>query len=439
MNGLTAVLEGPPLVAYTYSYPHKTAHRPLTESVSLRELWAGEDRRALFLYLHVPFCLRRCAYCNLFSLSGPKPTLVRRYLDAIQRQAERTRMALDGARFARLAVGGGTPTALGTQDLDRLLASAGLLLDASTSSVPTSVEVSPATAEEEKLARLRQFGVTRLSVGVQTFDPREALLVGRPQSHRQLEQALQEIRETGFPVLNIDLMYGLPGQTMESWQRSIRAALAWRPEEVFLYPLYVRPLTGLDDGSARQQDQRLAAYRAGRDLLLQEGYFQSSMRLFRAPHAPREDSPPYRCQEDGMVGLGCGARSYTRALHYSTQYAVNSHRIGEILERFSARSAESFDHADHGFHLDSEDQRRRYVLLGLLEHEGLDVNGYRARFASDPLADFPELVALREHWLMELAPPHLRLTERGLERSDAIGPWLYSQKVRRLMESYTPC
>ncbi len=234
-------------------------------------------------------------------------------------------------------------------------------------------------------------------------------------------------------------MYGIPGQTLESWRESLRAALAWRPEEVFLYPLYVRPLTGLAIQAGPRDDLRMAAYRAGRDLLLAEGYAQLSMRMFRTSYAPPESGPPYRCQEDGMVGLGCGARSYTRALHYSTQYAVSGDRIREIIKRFAARPAESFDWADYGFRLDLEDQRRRYVLLGLLECEGLDLATYAARFGADPLADLPELHALAEHKLMEAAPDCLRLTELGLERSDAIGPWLYSARVRHLMETYPLC
>jgi oxygen-independent coproporphyrinogen-3 oxidase len=125
-----------------------------------------------------------------------------------------------------------------------------------------------------------------------------------------------------------------------------------------------------------------------------------------------------------MVGLGCGARSYTRGLHYSTHYAVVPGRVREIIERFAARTAESFDWADYGFHLDFEDQRRRYVLLSLLECNALDPAAYAARFASGLPADLPELSLLGEQGLMDVASDRLWLTEYGLERSDAIGPWL---------------
>ena len=439
MKRLADMLDAPPLTAYTYSYPHKTAHRPLDPPVALRDLWSAEDRRSLFLYLHVPFCPRRCGYCNLFSLALPQEPLVRRWLDAVERHAERVCLALDGAQFAQIAIGGGTPTLLDLPDLDRLLRVAERIREDAAGKVPVSVEVSPSTVSKEKLMRLKQFGATRLSIGVQTFDPKEASLLDRPQSAELLDRALQTIREVNFPVLNIDLMYGLPGQTLDSWRRSILAVLSWRPEEIFLYPLYTRPLTRLASHSQQQEDWRGSAYREARDSLLDEGYAQASMRMFRASHAPQQDSPLYRCQDDGMVGIGCGARSYTRTLHYSTPYAVSPRNVADLIEQYAVRTTESFDWADYGFRLDAEDQKRRYALLSLLEHDGLAVTAYAARFGSHPLTDLPELQPLVELGLVNVSSDIFRLTERGMEQSDAIGPWLYSNKVRRLMEAYSPC
>jgi oxygen-independent coproporphyrinogen-3 oxidase len=305
--------------------------------------------------------------------------------------------------------------------------------------IPYSVEVSPSTVSEEKLRLLRQFGVTRISIGVQTFAPQETAFLDRPQSPEIVARALQSIRNINFSVLNIDLMYGLPGQTRESWRNSLHSALTWRPEEIFLYPLYVRPLTGLAEHPEEHEGTPVEAYREGRDLLLAAGYTQISMRMFRLSAAAPQDYPPYCCQEDGMVGIGCGARSYTRNLHYSTPYAVTARNVANLIDQYSSCTAESFDWADFGFYLDSEDQRRRYVLLSLLEHEGLTVPDYLARFDSHPLTDLPELILLTQHGLMNASSDCLRLTANGLERSDAIGPWLYSDKVRQLLEEYSPC
>jgi oxygen-independent coproporphyrinogen III oxidase len=426
----------PTYEGYAYAYPHKTAYRPLRPPVPLREAWAGERRDALFLYLHVPFCEMRCGFCNLFTLTRPKDGLAGAYLAALRRQAVRVRDALGEARFARVAVGGGTPTFLDRDQLAELFDIAEHTLGADLHAVPFAVETSPATAERDKLALLRDRSVKRVSIGVQSFVEAEVAASGRPQKTADVEAALGRLRAAGFPTLNLDLIYGLPRQTVASWLASVGAALRWRPEEVYLYPLYVRPLTGLGRSRRDGDDIRPACYREARALLLDAGYVQVSMRLFRARHAPAEDGPVYCCQEDGMVGVGCGARSYTRALHYATEYAVRAPGIREILADYVARPDEAFDRADYGFHLGQEEQRRRYTIQSLLSGEGLVFAAYRNRFGTDLFDDLPQLDELEPLGLARRGAEGLRLTAAGIERSDALGPWLYSETVRALMGEY---
>lgn len=430
------LLDGSPYQGYSYAYPHKTAYRPFPQSLPLRELWAGERREALFLYLHVPFCEMRCGFCNLFTQARPGADLMDEYLAALGRQAEQVRAALADAAFVRLAIGGGTPTALAVNGLARLLDLAARLLGPSASKVPASVETSPETAELEKLVLLHRHGVTRVSLGVQSFLEAETAAVGRPQKTAAVRAALDRIRAQDYPVLNIDLIYGLPGQTVASWLDSVQTALRYRPEELYLYPLYVRPLTGLGRSGHSWDDQRLACYREARDLLRAEGYRQSSMRLFRARHSPAEDGPIYCCQDDGMVGIGCGARSYTRSVHYSGRYAVRAQGVREVIADYIAQPVEAFAAADHGFRLDADEQRRRYVLQSLLLADGLSLSAYRARFGTDARSDLPQLSELEPRGLAREQEDRLALTDAGLERSDAIGPWLYSPSVRALMEAY---
>jgi oxygen-independent coproporphyrinogen-3 oxidase len=430
------ILAGTPYASYAYGYPHKTAYRPFDPPRPLAEVWAEEPREALFLYAHVPFCEQRCGFCNLFTTAWAGPDLPGLYLEALARQARQVRAALGEARFARVAIGGGTPTFLSVDQLRRMLAILTDEMGADLRQASGSVEASPATADPEKLALLRESGFTRLSLGVQTFDERESKALGRTQRRNAVEQAIGHVRDAGFSTLNLDLIYGGEGQSPESWVAAVREALVWQPEEIYLYPLYVRPLTGLGRRSRAWDDQRLAAYRAGRDLLLTAGYRQVSMRMFRRGDAPREEGPVYCCQADGMVGLGCGARSYTRELHYSTEYAVGRTGVRAILEDFVRREEDRFSLADYGFALDMEEQRRRFVLLALLQCEGLDLDQYQERFGGDPGDDLPELEGLEPLGLARRDGRRLLLTATGMERSDAIGPWLNSIRVRSLMESY---
>ncbi|HEU5116626.1 MAG TPA: radical SAM protein, partial [Isosphaeraceae bacterium] len=212
-------LDGSPYQAYSYSYPHKTSYRPLDPPMSLDDLWGTECRDALFLYVHIPFCGMRCGFCNLFTRAGADGETVTRYLDALNRQAGRVREALGNATFSRFAIGGGTPTSLELSGLETVLDVAERVMGLDLTTVPTSVEVSPATVDAEKLALLVGRGVDRISIGVETFVEAEAASVYRPQELATVERALTTIRNAAPHTLNIDLIYGLPGQTVASWLR----------------------------------------------------------------------------------------------------------------------------------------------------------------------------------------------------------------------------
>ncbi|MFJ3335118.1 STM4012 family radical SAM protein [Streptomyces sp. NPDC086766] len=442
-----------PYQSYVYAYPHKTAYRPLPGRPALRELWRGERKDALSLYLHIPFCEVRCGFCNLFTRIGAPDGLTGRYLDALDRQATAVRDALDErepgdggtapARFANAAFGGGTPTFLTAGELSRLCDIAEKRMGADLRTIPLSVEASPATATADRLAVLAERGTTRLSIGVQSFVDEEARAAVRPQRRADVETALGRIRDAAIPVLNVDLIYGIDGQTPATWRTSLDAALAWRPEELYLYPLYVRPLTGLARRTAHTDrawdEQRLALYRQGRDHLLAHGYEQVSMRMFRRAGAPAQGPDDHACQTDGMIGLGCGARSYTSALHYSFDYAVGMSEIRAIVDDYTATG--DFSRAVHGRRVDGDEARRRHLLQSVLQARGMPVAGYRDRFGTGPWDDFPgELAAFAARgWLEDDgAGDLLRLTPEGLAHSDALGPALFSPAVRAAMAAYAP-
>ncbi|MFC8759888.1 STM4012 family radical SAM protein [Streptomyces sp. NPDC057193] len=439
-----------PYRSYVYAYPHKTAYRPLPERPELAALWAGEPKDALSLYAHIPFCEVRCGFCNLFTRIGAPDELTGRYLDALDRQATAVREALGNeapVRFATAAFGGGTPTFLTADELERLCDIAEKRTGVDLRAVPLSVETSPATATADRLAVLAERGATRLSIGVQSFVDAEARAAVRPQRRADVEAALGRIRDTGVPVLNIDLIYGIDGQTERSWRSSLDAALAWRPEELYLYPLYVRPLTGLgriSPADRRRADrewdeQRLRLYRHGRDHLLAHGYEQVSMRMFRRADAPPLGPDDHACQTDGMIGLGCGARSYTSALHYSFDYAVDMREIRSIIDSYTETT--DFSRVEVGRWVDAGEARRRHLLQSLLQAEGMPVAGYEERFGSSPFADFPEELGRFESfgWLDPEAPEGLlRLSPEGLSYSDGLGPELFSPSVRAAMAAYEP-
>ena len=349
-QSLRALLaEAGPFQGYAYAYPHKTAYRHLDPPRPLSRVWEDEDKSALFLYAHIPFCEMRCGFCNLFTMTHPGQNLFTAYLDAFSRQADAVADALgSSAHYARLALGGGTPTFLPLKELERLFAILNERFLSAANDIPKAIEASPATVDEERIALLKSQRITRVSLGVQSFIEKEVRALGRAQNVQDVRRALAMLVSASFKCLNIDLIYGIAGQTLESWRRSLDEALEFAPQEIYLYPLYVRPLTHLDRTGSRPTDARLELYRAARDHLLNQGYRQISMRLFRKhSYAPLE-GPVYCCQEDGMVGLGPGARSYAKALHYSSEYAVERTGVLSVIEEYIGRTREQFSFADYG-------------------------------------------------------------------------------------------
>jgi oxygen-independent coproporphyrinogen-3 oxidase len=442
MDSLEELINGPIYSAYSYSYPHKTAYRTLDEPVALNPLWQTENLDSLFLYVHVPFCEMRCGFCNLFTLVRPHESLPDLYLDALERQIKALAPTLSDAKFARYAIGGGTPTYLSSAQLERLFDLT--FFNGMADNMPLGIETSPETATKEKIQLLQSRGVNRISMGVQSFTAGEARALARRQDNGQVFKAIETIRTHSTADLNLDLIYGIAGQTIESWLLSLQQALICKPEELYLYPLYVRNETGL--GKVKDKTHiatdlddvdMLALYREGRAFLLAEGYEQISMRMFRRRGLTNGlELPTYSCQEDGMLGLGAGARSYTQSVHYSSEYAVGRYGVKDIIEHYVDQSETDFLLAGYGVKLSLDEQKRRFVMQSLLISDGLDLSAYQRRFHSNCLTDFPQLELLINAGLAYQQGNLILLSVMGFERADSIGPWFSSDSVKSRMGEY---
>lgn len=428
---LHKLLTGSPWRQYVYGYPHKTAYRAFAEPRPLEAVWAAERADTRFLYVHVPFCELRCGFCNLFTTVNPVDDVVERFLAQLEVEAKETAAVVGTRRYTRAAIGGGTPTYLSAAQLERLLS---VMRDTlGLGPAPLSVEVSPGTLTREKLDALG--AATRLSVGVQSFVEAEVASLKRPQPLATVTAALDLVRERSKAHLNVDLIYGMDGQTPASFVGSLETALRWRPEELYLYPLYVRPLTFLGTRAAAWDDHRLTLYRAGRDWLRAHGYQQRSLRVFVRADVGDVELPEYHAEDDGMVGLGVGARSYTKALHYAHDFAVGPRAVRGIIDEYLARPAASFRLARSGFELDVAEQQRRWVLLTLFG-PGSDGAAFARRFGVPLREALPQLGDLVGEGLAAWQGETLALTDRGLEWSDALGPWLFSPDVEARMGAW---
>ncbi|QDV44497.1 Oxygen-independent coproporphyrinogen-III oxidase 1 [Stieleria neptunia] len=433
-RGLAETIANDQYAGYAYAYPHKTSYRELDPPVELSTAWANEDKSRLYLYVHLPFCEMRCGFCNLFTASQPADELVDRTLKAITRQSRVVAESVEPQSVAQVAIGGGTPTYLHADELDDVLQTIRRDWPLPTASFPFSIEVSPATVDPNKLRVLIDHGVRRISMGVQSFVQRDLNRLGRPQQNHQVDSAIDLIRQSGVEVFNLDLIYGNHDQSEADWVRTVRRALAYRPEELFMYPLYVRELTGLGRTGRSPAENRRHLYGRGREMLLEAGYRQISMRMFRRDDV--EYSTQHCCQEDGMIGLGPGARSYTSDLHYSSEYAVSGVGVRKIIADYCQRKTADFSAADYGVWLCRDEQARRYLIRSLLQTDGLDRSAFLENFGRDVRNMLPQVDELVRLDFAKITSQRLTLTVNGLAHSDVIGPWLYSDQVQEQMEQY---
>lgn len=413
---------------YMYSYPHKTAYRAIDRDLVVRHLqMLSAD--PFGLYLHIPFCTSKCGYCNLFSITNADAEVFRRYQDALQRQLQQYAGMVDlsATHIDSLTLGGGTPILIGPQGLERLLSLIEATFGIHPAQLSSAIELAPQQTEAEIVHYLRACGMQRVSIGVQSFIDSELRTLGRRHRLQEIRAALKLLAEACFPVFNIDLIYGIPGQGETQLLHSLQEALRYQPTELFLYPLYMRPQTGLAD---QQLDERQCfdLYLVARDFLRASGFRQTSMRRFtRLDESLESDAS---CGFEQTLALGCGGRSYLQNLHLCEPYAVQPAACRRIVEAFLSKK--DFCSGLIGYLLDEDEQRRRYAIKNLLRCRGIDLTEYVQCFGVSLFDSFPFLLELHEHGFLERNEQRLRLSEQGTAYSDAIGPLFTSETVRSL-------
>lgn len=376
------------------------------------------------LYLHIPFCVRRCAYCDFNTYAGLED-LFEPYIAAL---AQETREA--GARRGRPAartifIGGGTPTVLPPELLARVLAACREAFDVAADAEITS-EANPGAADRPRFAALRALGVNRLSIGVQSFDDAELRWLGRIHTADEAEAAFRAARAAGFANISLDFIYGLPGQSPDIWTRTLARAIALGPEHLSLYSLTIEPGTPLavqvGRGESAAADDDLAAdlYELACERLAVAGYEQyeisnwarginesTNQRPFAIRHSPfvcRHNLVYWR--REPYLGFGAGAHSFE-----AEQRWWNVRPVPAYIRRMAqGRTPEAGREA-----LDRRTALGEAMMLGLrLTVEGMPDARFRAQFGVGLDETFGDVIArLVGRGLLERLPDRVRLTPRG--------------------------
>ncbi|MDH6358517.1 STM4012 family radical SAM protein [Parabacteroides sp. PF5-9] len=416
----------PQYLQYMYSYPHKTAYRMLNPSVDIASYIKTLGKQDAGLYFHIPFCRYKCGFCNLFSEQGCNASRIDAYLDAVERHVLQLSELTEDLLFSSFAIGGGTPLVLTTGQLERLFNLA-LKFGISPEKVFTSIETSPDYASVDKLRLLKEKGISRLSMGVQSFLPGELKQIKRQTTIETVETALDAIAQIGFPQFNMDLIYGIEGQTVDSFLSIIQKAITYQPTELFLYPLYVR--RGVRISTKARNELLFEMYKGGRDLLTGEGFTQTSMRRFVRN---KTTDLEYTCGDETILSCGCGGRSYVGNFHFATPYAVSQPAIRSIIDAYIQTT--DFTHITNGYFLSEEEKQQRYIIKNLMYYRGIEREDYRRRFETDlPAHLFQSLI---DQGYVEDKGGFIRLTAEGMAFSDDIGQRFISSGVKERMDSY---
>lgn len=375
---------------------------------SIRDIHESEGRQAeLELYLHIPFCVKKCAYCDF--LSAPADESVRAgYVEALKGEIRRQKALGADRKVTSVFIGGGTPSILeGTQTAE-LLESVYDSFRIDTHAEIT-IECNPGTLTKYKLSCYRRQGVNRLSIGLQSTDNRELKMLGRIHTYEEFLESFSLARETGFGNLNVDLMSALPGQTRESWQKTLKQVLALKPEHISAYSLIVEEGTPFYErfgpGAGEEyllpdEDTERQMYYDTRDMLKAEGYERYEISNYARPgFACRHNLGYWERRE--YLGLGLGASSLIGGVRYQNHRKLSAYLAGDYSHEEVQR-------------LTRKEIQEETMFLGLRKTEGVPLTEELSKAYKEV---FP---GLERQGLLLRENGRVRLTDLGIDVSNYV-------------------
>lgn len=368
------------------------------------------------LFVYIPYCPSICTYCD-FNVYARREGEFDAYVDAVMREIEMTAARVPTPRIARsLALGGGTPSILSAGQLRRIVAAVRGHFEAAPDA-EWSLEANPGTVDLDKLRALREMGFARLSLGVQTFDDHRLEQFNRKHTVAQSYEAFELARRAGFENINLDLIYGLPDQTVTDWRATLERALAFGSEHLSLYGLQVEERTVLQKqiaaGKFSQPDSEVAAemYEVAVEVLGGAGYAHYEISNFAKAGFESAHNKTYWLNES-YLGFGAGAHSSWQGERYEN---VRSPR--EYLRRISAGGLPIASRETIALPM----QMAETVFLGLRLSEGVAWARFQARFGEDARVVYREPIAfLEKNGMLMTNAERMWLTEQGMLLSNQL-------------------
>jgi oxygen-independent coproporphyrinogen-3 oxidase len=378
------------------------------------------------IYIHIPFCARKCTYCA-FNTTDYFEDLAARYVVAVSQEIQHWGERLAEANASRVAVdtiyfGGGTPSIIEAEQLARLVSACRLAFDVAADTEVT-IEINPATLTRDKINGWRAGGINRASVGVQSFIDAELVQLSRTHTATDARLTLAALREAGFDNISLDLIAGLPGQSLADWRFNLEEVLRLGPEHLSLYLLEVKEGTQLfaqlkrgqrpqpDDDTAAEMYRMICA--ATSDAGFEQYEISNFARLEPEPLKGTGSAPSrFRSRHNlkywtgaPFYGFGCGAHSYDTRSRWVNRLKTD-HYIAAVNERGEAISERH--------ELTDEDRAAEALFMGLRLSEGVGLADFRDEYGVDVEARYAgELPRLCEAGLIHITDERIMLTDHG--------------------------
>ncbi len=371
---------------------------------------------SLGLYIHIPYCLHKCGYCD-FNSHKINTEEMDSYVKALLKEMAHYAQGPAGDRqIATIFLGGGTPTTLPADQLEEILKTISDRFNVSADCEITS-EANPATVSLEPLQRMRTAGYNRISIGVQSFHEPELKLLDRIHSEEEIHMTVEKAREAGFDNLSLDLMFALPGQTMASWEDNLAQALAKDPEHLSTYNLTIEPETAFHTLEAKGKltlppdDFQLEFYKKSIQTITEAGYQHYEISNFCQPGKECRHNLIYWHNGDSL-GLGAGASSFLDGSRFKN-CNLPSRYIREIETQGTA--------VEFSEQLEPSQAMGETLMLGLRLREGMAIKPFEERFQTSFHKTYDHTISsLAEKNLITLDKNRIVLSPEGLFLADSV-------------------
>lgn len=369
-------------------------------------------KKELELYLHIPFCVRKCAYCDFLSAPSDEKTR-ERYVETLIREIRGCRETYLGYNVSTIFMGGGTPSILTSEQIRKIFTALRENFEI-IKNAEITIEVNPGTVTKEKFQAWKRSGINRLSIGLQTVKDEELKLLGRIHSFEQFLATFHKARKAGFSNINIDLISAIPGQTLESWKESLETVAKLSPEHISAYSLIIEEGTPFyekyseNEDLLPDEDTERMIYEETEKTLENYGYSRYEISNYaKEGYQCRHNCGYWERKE--YLGLGLGSASFIQKRRFNNISDIDRYLNGEYL------------HYENEELLSNKDEMEEFMFLGLRMMKGIQKNKFEKLFGKNINVIYGDsLEKLKAEQLIVETTDSIKLTKRGIDISNYV-------------------